>query len=79
MTQSVIEKDNTERLQSFSIFGGIHPNADYETGVFCMPDYMKHKPICKELIYDIRIVLRIWNLLSCFFIPDKNTYESVKI
>lgn len=72
------ESDNKEKLKSFSVFGGAHPNADPKTHVFCMPDWMEDKQVNDHLIHDIRKILRIWNLLSCFFIPEKNTYESVK-
>jgi hypothetical protein len=79
ITRTFIDKDGIEKLQSIQTFGGVHPNVDYETGVFCMPDYMKAKPVSENLIHDIRIVLRVWNLLSCFFVPGKNQYESVKV
>lgn len=66
--------DDIPRTTSVNIFGGIHPNTNTDTRLFCLPKYMIHAELTPQYVIDLRKILSIWNLNNCHFIPNEADY-----
>ncbi len=67
--------DKTPKTSSVIILGGIHPNANTDTRLFCLPPFMKYKILDNQYIIDLKKVIQVWNLDNCHFVPNQNDYE----
>lgn len=67
---------NIPKVTSISIFGGMHPNADRNTRIFCVPEYMKYKELNKIYMNDVRKMMQIWNLDNCHYVPNPHDYKT---
>lgn len=68
--------DEISKVTSVNIFGGIHPNTNTDTRLFCLPTYMKHVELTPQYVIDLRKVLSIWNLNNCHFMPNECDYHA---
>lgn len=51
------------------ILNNPHPNANPQTGEFCIPNYLRSYEINKQSLQFIENMLRCFNLDSCYFTP----------
>lgn len=63
--------DGIEKVLSVITIGGLHPNSDVDTGVFCLPNYMKYQEFNDRYITDLRKTIKIWNLNNCHHYPTR--------
>ena len=57
---------------------GLHPNADAETGVFCLPDHKLNVKFDENYLDLLRSNLRTYYLDSAHFIPEKMELKKMK-